>query len=203
MKAEEIIELAMKGEDLKKLDRTGWILAKVDQSRVESVAEHSFGTTLISLLLAEHQKYEGVEIDLGKTLSMAIMHDLAESEISDIVIDREAPDRQEQMREKAHVEGQAMSKLLSSLGNEGKSLHILWEELQSQSSREARVVISSDIIDMLIHVVSMERSGVAPSLLTSFFESSRQRLEMLDIALAIDIYKALVREHEVHLKNEA
>jgi putative hydrolase of HD superfamily len=203
MKAEEIIELAMKGEVLKKLDRAGWILAKVDQSRVESVAEHSFGTTLISLLLAEHQKQEGVEIDLGRTLSMAIIHDLAESEISDIVIYREAPDRKEQLREKAHVEGQAMSKLLSSLSNEGRSLHNLWDELQNQSTLEARVVISSDIIDMLIHAVSMERSGVAPNLLTGFFESSRQRLETLDITLAFEIYKALVREHKVHLKNEA
>jgi putative hydrolase of HD superfamily len=202
LKTEEIIELAMKGEILKKLDRTGWILAGVDRSLFESVAEHSFGTALISLLLGKQYEQEGFEIDLGNILAMAIIHDLAESRISDIVVDREAPDSQIQMGRKINAENKAMMELLSPLGTSGKSFLILWEELQNQSTLEARVVGASDIVDMLIHAVALERSGVAPSSLNGFFESSRQRLDKLDIALAIEIYKSLLKEHEKHAENE-
>lgn len=202
VKTEEIIELAMKGEVLKNLDRTGWILAGVHRGLVESVAEHSFGTALISLLLAKQCEQDGFEIDLGKTLTMAIIHDLAESSISDIVVDRNAPDSQAQMRIKVDAENQAMSEMLSSLDNVGESFLILWDDLQNQSTLEARVAVSSDILDMLIHAVALERSGVAPSSLTGFFESSILRLEKLDIALALDIYKSLLREHEKHVEDE-
>jgi putative hydrolase of HD superfamily len=202
VKIEEIIELAMKGEVLKNLDRTGWILAGVHRNLVESVAEHSFGTALISLLLAKHCEQDGFEIDLGKTLAMAIIHDLAESRISDIVVDRNAPDSQAQLRIKVNAENQAMLEMLSSLNNVGESFLILWDDLQSQSTLESRIVVSSDILDMLIHTVALERSGVAPSSLTGFFESSKQRLDKLDVALAIDIYKSLLREHEKHAEDE-
>jgi putative hydrolase of HD superfamily len=199
MKIEEIIELAMRGEDLKNLDRTGWTLVGVDRSLVESVAEHSFGVALISLLLGKQYEEEGFEIDLGKTLAMAIIHDLAESRISDIVVDRDAPDSMEQLRAKANAENLAMFELLSPLGGVGESVLLLWDDLTNQSSLEARVVSSSDIIDMLIHAVALERSGVAPTRLASFFETSKQRLEQLNVAPAIDIYKSLLREHEKHV----
>jgi len=110
MNTEEIIKLAMKGEVLKNLDRTGWILAGVDKSQVESVAEHSFGTALISLLLAKHFEQDGIEIDIGKILTMAILHDLAESETSDVVIDRDAPNSQLQKRIKTKAETMGRSR---------------------------------------------------------------------------------------------
>jgi putative hydrolase of HD superfamily len=157
---------------------------------------------LISLLLGKQYEQEGFEIDLGNILAMAIIHDLAESRISDIVVDREAPDSQIQMGRKINAENKAMMELLSPLGTSGKSFLILWEELQNQSTLEARVVGASDIVDMLIHAVALERSGVAPSSLNGFFESSRQRLDKLDIALAIEIYKSLLKEHEKHAENE-
>jgi putative hydrolase of HD superfamily len=202
VKIEEIIELAMKGEVLKTLDRTGWILAGVDRSLVESVAEHSFGTALISLILAKQYELDGVDIDVGKTLSMAILHDLAESKISDIVIDRDAPDSQAQIREKIISENLAMRELMSPLGSIGESFLILWDDIQNQSTIEARVVASSDIIDMLIHAVALERAGVASSSFTGFFESSKQRLDELDVVVAMDIYKALLREHKKHVEDE-
>jgi hypothetical protein len=87
------------------------------------------------------------------------------------------------------------------LSSGGDSFLNLWEELQNQTSLEARVVVSSDILDMLIHAVALERSGIAPSALAGFFESSRLRLEKLDVASAVNIYKFLYREHEIQLEN--
>ena len=199
VETEEIIELAMSGEILKKLDRTGWVLAGVDRSLNESVAEHSFGTILISLLLAKHQEQAGLEIDLGKALSMAALHDLAESRTSDIVIDRKASDSEAQKRRKTEAENEAMLEMLSPLSEVGEFFLALWDELQNQSTLEARIVASSDIIDMLTHAIALERSGVAPKRLTGFFESSKQRLEQLSITPAIDVYKMLLKEHEARI----
>jgi putative hydrolase of HD superfamily len=202
MNIEEVVALAMKGEILKNLDRTGWILAGVDKSQIESVAEHSFGTALISLLLASQCEQDGFKIDIGRVLTMAVLHDLAESETSDLVINQDAPDSHMQLRNKIKAETQAMSEILGPLSNVGESLLSLWDEIQKQTSLEARVVISSDILDMLIHAVALERAGIAPSSLSGFFESSGLRLEKLDFSLAVDIYKTLHKEHERHLENE-
>ncbi|MFX1260623.1 MAG: HD family hydrolase [Promethearchaeota archaeon] len=202
MNIEEFVALAMKGEVLKNLDRTGWILAGVDKSQNESVAEHSFGTTLISLLLARQCEQDGFKIDIGRVLTMAVLHDLAESETSDVVIDRDVPDSHVQLRNKIEAETKAMSEILGPLGNLGELLLDRWDEIQNQTTLEARVVASSDIIDMLIHAVALERSGVVPSSLAGFFESARPRLEKLDIATAVNIYKTLYREHENHLESE-
>ncbi|MFW9888108.1 MAG: HD family hydrolase [Candidatus Thorarchaeota archaeon] len=202
MNNEEFVALAMKGEVLKNLDRTGWILAGVDKSQVESVAEHSFGASLISLLLARQCEQNGIKIDISRVLSMAVLHDLAESEISDVAIDRDAPDSHVQLTNKVKAETQAMSEILRPLGNAGESLLRLWDEIQKETSLEARVVVSSDILDMLIHAVALERGGMAPSSLAGFFESSRRRLERLDVALAVDIYKTLYKEHESNLEKD-
>ncbi|MFW9967925.1 MAG: HD family hydrolase [Candidatus Thorarchaeota archaeon] len=203
MKAEEIIELAMKAEVLKDLDRTGWVLAGVDRSLIESVAEHSFGTSFISLLLAKQLEGQGDEIDLGKILTMAIIHDLAESQISDIAIDRDGPNRKALLKAKLDTENSVMVDLLSSLGAMGEELLALWDDFQKQSSIEARVVASADILDMLVHAIALEESCVSPRILTDFFKSSKPRLEKLKFALAIDIFNALLRQHEENIKDEA
>ncbi len=203
MKPEEIIELAMEAEVLKNLDRTGWILAGVDKSLIESVAEHSFGAAFISLLMAKQLEWHGQEIDLAKILTMAIIHDLAESQISDIAIDRDAPNRKTLLEAKLDAENRVMVDLLSSLGAAGEILLCLWDDLQKQSSIEARVVVSADILDMLLHAIALEKSGVSPRILVDFFKSSKHRLEELELAIALDIYNALLKQHEENIKDES
>jgi hypothetical protein len=75
--------------------------------------------------------------------------------------------------------------------------------LQKQSSIEARVVISADILDMLIHAIALERAGVSPKILADFFKSSKPRLVKLELATALDIYDALLSQHEENIKDES
>lgn len=199
MEPEEIIALAMQGEILKNLPRTGWILAGIDKSLIESVAEHSFGTSFISLLLAKQLISDGMEIDIGRTLAMAVIHDLAEAHTSDIVVHRGGSIDPNVLSSKRAVENQVMADLLKPLGHIGKDLEKDWKALQDQSSVESRIVAASDILDMLIHAIAIEQSGVAPMLLTGFFDSSRDRLSALDIQFAVDIYDELLRIHRTNL----
>ena len=78
MKPEDLLELMGFVGKLKELERTGWAMRGV--KRPESVADHSFGTAILSMILA---KDEG--LDVGKAAMMALVHDLPEAVVGDIV----------------------------------------------------------------------------------------------------------------------
>ena len=69
---------------LKSLSRTGWMLKGVPCALAETVAEHSYLTSLIALDLSSRLKIRGFNIDPLKTTSLALIHDVAEAFIGDI-----------------------------------------------------------------------------------------------------------------------
>src|SRR5262249_49775963 len=62
---------------LKKVPRTGWFMTGVD--RPESVAEHSFRTAIVGIVLATMQG-----ADAGKTALLCLLHDSPETRVGDI-----------------------------------------------------------------------------------------------------------------------
>lgn len=62
---------------LKGLPRSGWLL--LGESEPETVAEHSFRAAIIGLILSA---MEGA--DIGRTVSLCLMHDSPESRVADI-----------------------------------------------------------------------------------------------------------------------
>ncbi|MFQ5831717.1 MAG: HD family hydrolase [Candidatus Thorarchaeota archaeon] len=195
MIALDAISFFMKGEILKSLQRAGWATAGVDCLVFESVAEHSYGTALISLLLAKKLEEEGKEIDLGETLAMAILHDLGEAVVSDIPSAPDTVYTKGFVVEKSALEARALESIVAPLGDLGGILRDQWGVYREGISLEARIVGSADVLDMLVHAISMERSGVSPSLLQGFYDSGRDRLEELGIAFAMDLCKELEEEH--------
>ncbi len=69
-------ELLKRINKLKKTPRMGWLESDIDISEAEDVAQHSFETASITLVLSELLENE---IDRGRALKMAIIHDWAES----------------------------------------------------------------------------------------------------------------------------
>ncbi|MFW9847334.1 MAG: HD domain-containing protein [Candidatus Thorarchaeota archaeon] len=199
MDPDKFMDIAMQGEVLKNLPRMGWILAGFDRSLVETVAAHSFGTALISLLLAKQLICSGSEIDIGRTLTMAVIHDLAEARTSDIVVYKGDSADTAVLNSKRETENRVMADILKPLGLIGKDLEEVWTSLRDKSSIESRLVAAADILDMLIHAISMEQSGAAPTLLAGFFDSSRNRLSALDMQIALDLYDELLRMHNAEL----
>ncbi|MHA2379444.1 MAG: HD domain-containing protein [Candidatus Thorarchaeota archaeon] len=195
MKPDDVISLFIKSEILKSLQRTGWATAGVRGPVIESVADHSYGTTFISLVLAKMLRAEGEGVDLEKTLTMAVLHDLGESVVSDVPSSSDSSDARTFANAKTALEAKAVASILSPLGDLGFSLQSCWTELHEGISTEARIVGSADLLDMLVHAVILERSGVAPRILQGFFDSGRRRLKELGIKLAIDLYSLLEAEH--------
>ena len=131
-----LAELARLAGALKQVRRRGWVLRGVTEP--ESVADHSFRTALLALVLARDDSF-----DRGRCVAMALVHDLAEAVVGDITpydgISRE---------EKRRREREALSRLADNLGD--TELLELWEEFEAGETAEARLVRQLDVAETIL-----------------------------------------------------
>ena len=193
--AKEIIHLARHGETLKRVMRSGWSLAGVNRARTESVAEHSYGTALLSLLISKEMINEGTSIDLGRVASIALFHDIPEALTSDIPQTELQLGGNDLLAGKREAEKEAIA-IIAGISSDLKDwLERMWQEQQDQPTLESRIVACADVLDMLIHVLVLEESGVSPAILDQFFTSSHRRLVHNKIKIVTDIFWELYYEH--------
>lgn len=195
MNTDDIIGLSLKAESLKRLRRTGWALVGLGSSDEETVAAHSWGTCLASLLIAEKIRSDGNAVDLQKVLTMAILHDLPEAIVSDIPLTavQFGGDSMKSSKEKA--EAAAARHMLDPLGEVGSFLAGLWEEFAACKTLEARIVNAADKVDMLTHAVSLERAGCLPRLLDEFFHNSHHENAGSSLEVFEELYSKLLSLH--------
>ena len=134
--------------ELKEVPRMGWVVRGVRDG--ESVADQSYGVTLLTLLLGPR---EG--IDVGRALKIAVVHDLAESVMGDIPTPA-AKMMGEQAKEAAEAE--ILSRLVD--GHEAKNeIEKLWREFRDRTTPEGRFVRAVDKLEMFIQAFQYEREG--------------------------------------------
>ena len=159
---------------LKQTRRTGW--TKYEEiSEVESVADHSFRIALMAFVFGLQQQREGGDkeedkedevLDVQKLVTMALVHDIAESIVGDIT-----PHCGISKEEKNTLEVEAMQKLKETLGDvAGETIETLWLEYENGSSREARVVKELDKLEMLLQASEYENEYKDVDL-TEFYSS--------------------------------
>lgn len=141
---------------LKSEVRTGWEIEGV--SNPESVADHTWGMTLLLLHAFDRLDDNEKTIDRERTLKMAIVHDLQESITGDLVPGR-AP-KEMTREEKARLEADAERQILAS-GGPG-DLADLWEEYRRGESPEARLVKDIDRLEMAIQALAYRERGDLP-----------------------------------------
>ncbi len=91
MSTNSLIDFFLKVGDLKRIKRRGWIIRKVKDP--ESVADHSFRTTIMALVIGSSRE----DLDFGKLLRLALLHDLGEIKTDDILYhDKKTSDRDEE-----------------------------------------------------------------------------------------------------------
>lgn len=134
----------MKTFNLKQTKRTGWINVGLESEFVESVAEHSFGTALLALLVEIPNN-----IDREKLVQLALLHDIGESIIGDIVW--ETADQQDLVlkRQKDKKELKAVNSLFALLGETSNQLHDdLLRYLSKDNSPEIQFLKQLDVLEM-------------------------------------------------------
>jgi putative hydrolases of HD superfamily len=167
--AQALLTLYSQVAALKLLPRAGWLQRGV--TVVESVAEHTFGVAVLALLIgdrvgsAAHDLEDtgargasgqpGPEIERGRLLAIALLHDLAEALLGDLpasarrLIGADA---------KRAAERRAIEELFAGLPNCAEYL-ALWDEYAAGASAEARLVKQLDRVEMLAQALAYERAG--------------------------------------------
>lgn len=140
---------------LKRLDRTGWTLRGLANG-TESVAAHSFGVSVAAMLLADEIKARGTMVDTEKVLRMALLHDWAETRVGDMPRTAVAYFGSEARR---NAELAAFVDVIAETGTASQSYRALYEEYETRTSLEARIVKAADVIDLLVQALALERGG--------------------------------------------
>lgn len=132
-----------------------------DGIRKENDAEHAWHMSLMTLVLSE---YANEEIDVLKTISMILIHDIVEIDAGDTyAYDEDAKKSQKEREEKA---AERIFHILPE--DQQVKFRALWEEFEAAETKEARFARAMDNVQplMLNHATngkSWEEKGVRVS----------------------------------------
>ena len=125
---------------LREIDREKQVVRRTplaDNSRMENDAEHAWHMAVMALLTAE---YANEEIDLLRTISMILIHDLVEIYSGDTYAYDEKAKESQRERELA-----AADRLFALLPeDQGKQFRALWEEFEAHETPEAKFAKTLD-----------------------------------------------------------
>ena len=123
----------------------------------ESVAAHSYGVALTAMLLADECAARGVEVDVGRVVRIALLHDLQETRTGDMP--RTVADYYGKEARRA-AERAAFDDIMRGAGAAHAEHYAeLHEDYESRASVEARLVKAADVIDLLAQALAFERAG--------------------------------------------
>ncbi|RMF28614.1 MAG: HD domain-containing protein [Candidatus Nitrosothermus koennekii] len=146
----DILKFIKIANKLKSIKRKGWIAkAKVEEKDAESVADHSYQTALITMLLADMKGY-----DSCKAIKLALIHDLAEAIVGDYMPEEISN------KKKHEEENDAIDNMLTLLpSNIREEYKHLWLEYINNTSKEADLVHQIDKLEMIIQADEYKHKG--------------------------------------------
>lgn len=129
-KEENVIKYYMICNKLKYVIRTGWLTWNVNRERLESVAEHVYGTQMLALAMYSEYNYE---IDILKVIFMLAIHELGECVIGDLTMFQIDKD------EKEKIEHEAVHNILKDImkGEDIESIFLEFDEHKTEESKFA------------------------------------------------------------------
>ena len=154
-----LLSLLRTANHLKSLPRTGWLFAGVGQP--ESLADHTCLVAIYALFLAEAVNADPAAqglaspLNVERILSLALLHDLAESVLTDLpkrsagALGTEA---------KHAAEARIIAELLAEQPR-GEHYVALWQEYDSAATPEARLVKDVDKLEMVFQSVCYGERG--------------------------------------------
>ena len=181
---------------LKRIPRSGWITHGVSLQDVESVADHTFSTCVISLLLADLEQRRGVRVNVERVLRTATLHDLAEALTFDISRSYLTYLGKRGSAIKNEIETSAWKYLARSIGSPRLSNDYLrlQEQYVSNNTIEAQIVHAADGIDILIQILELRRRGYPAESVKDLWGETVKRLKETPIRSAKDLLKRITKE---------
>lgn len=167
MDAKTLLKFMEEAGKLKVMPRTGWLLRGLKHP--ESIAEHCYRTSLLAMILADILVENGLDIEPARVMRMALLHDVAESQVGDIPQPamRYIPDAVKETAERG-----AMEDLFADFGHLGQHYMDVWEEYEAAVTLESQVVKVADKLELLIQTFEYEKVGFQS--LDDFWENLMQ-----------------------------
>ena len=134
-----VLEFYVLANKLKEVIRTGWLEVEISSDRIESVAEHIYGSVILAIAL-DSEYHLGV--DLLKAIKMLVVKELEKVTLKEVTTRDNAEDREAQARE-------TVLKVVEPLSSKDELISLL-DEYYVGESKEANFVkqlskIESDI----------------------------------------------------------
>ena len=148
-KEKNVIDYYLICNRLKNVIRTGWLDWHVKRERVESIAEHVFGTEMLALAMKSEYEYD---IDILKVIYMLAIHELGETIIGDLT------QFQISKEEKEKIEHEAVHKILSPL-IDGDKIEKLFLEFDERKTKEAQFAYQCDKLECDIQCKLYDQEG--------------------------------------------
>ena len=146
---------------LKRMPRAGWVDVGVYQP--ESVADHTFRTSVFCMLYADMEA-----LDPLKLLRMALIHDLPEAIIGDLMPSQKTEETKEN-------EENAINQMLNLLPKmQRKNYLAVWNEYQKGKTKEAKAVRQIEKIEMALQAKEYEKFGSTTERLERFIKSAEE-----------------------------
>lgn len=161
--------------ELKKTPRKGW-KDKVGIEKPESVADHSFNTAIISMVLSDLNN-----LDTEKILRMALLHDVAEAITGDLV------PGEIKKEEKMKLETQTINEIFKNLPSDLSAKYVsIWQEYVNGISKESVLVHDIDHLEMALQARKYLAEGKSLDNLEEFFFSARSSITNEKILQILD-----------------
>lgn len=163
---------------LKTQPRTGWVDKGLPAGKVESIADHMYRMSLISMAIPNNK------ILINKCVKIALVHDIAESLVGDITPFGGVSKLEKHMRERSAIE--FLADIMSNYNeNFSKELKELWLDYEEIRCLEARYVKDIDKFEMIQQAWDYEQEyGLVYDL--SEFYTSRSSIVTPEIAELCD-----------------
>ena len=137
-KIQKLIRFYLLATSLKDKIRTGWKTWNIDRQRVESVAEHIYGTCILAIAI--DSEFD-LNIDIYKVVMMLVLHEIEEVKIGDLT-----PFDKITAEEKRRIGKQAVEEVLEPL-TKGINYIELIEEFEKLETKEAKFAKMCDKLE--------------------------------------------------------
>jgi 5'-deoxynucleotidase YfbR-like HD superfamily hydrolase len=182
---------------LKMIPRSGWISHGVGLHDVESVAEHTFSTSSLAMVLADIEISKGNRVNVERVIRMGLLHDLTEALTFDISKSylEYLGSKGEVM--KRQVEQAAWSHIIEGISSEsikGKYARA-WSEFDAEESLESQIVHAADKLDILFQIVGYLEKGYRRRILADLWVSTNRRLMKVKFASVQELRRIVARRY--------
>lgn len=127
-KIKNLLQFYLLATELKDKIRSGWKVWNIDRQRVESVAEHIYGTCILAISI--DSQFE-LDIDLYKVIIMLMLHEIEEIKIGDLT-----PFDKVTKEEKRKIGKQAVEEVLITLDKKVQYIELI-EEFENMKTNES------------------------------------------------------------------